>query len=237
MADFQISSALTLHLADCQRQQIQAPGDETALAISSFVQDTTSAALAATGKDEQSTEVDVAVRAQSDPTEQDAIVSVAEALAKVNAPACSVRHCCCSCHLTGNIFGRFWGLEYTPLSVLLRKCNNEWCTSRRVRCNIRLAFSKYGIPWAVTAGLDFISEAGGCAIRPALQMQKIVNYTSPGFEILWLCKNFQISLSEARMKFTELYRSDPSLKHHVNPAGKSYTQVEFLTSFEGPTSS
>ena len=225
------SFSRALHLSQCHRQQIQSSRDETALSVSSPVQESTSVALVATDNDGQSTKVDIDSGTESDPAEQSTAISLAGAFSRVNAPACSVRHCCCSCHLTGNISARFWGLEYTPLSVLLRKCDNERCTSRHLRYNLRLALSKYGIPWAVAAGLDFLFEAGGYSIRPALRMERIVTYTSPGFETLWRCQNSLISSSQARTTFVKLYRSDPSLERHVNPAGKSYIQVTLLDIF------
>ncbi|KAL7622449.1 hypothetical protein AAE478_007954 [Parahypoxylon ruwenzoriense] len=135
---------------------------------------------------------------------------------------CGTRHCNCSCHLTKKVSGRFWSLDYTPLSIFFSRHNTRQCDSSRLRLILRLALSRYGIPKAVVLGLDLVSAVGGFSLQPGLKVQSIVNYTSPGFETLWRCKNGIMSLENACMKFTELYRTDPTLKDHRNPSGNSY---------------
>lgn len=138
---------------------------------------------------------------------------------------CGQRHCDCSCHLTGKKSGRFWFLEYTPLSILLQKPENGRCGSSRFCLNFRLALSNYGIPFAIVAGLNITADAIGFDLQPALRAERIVKYTSPGFEILHRLEARNISLEEAQTKFVELYRSDTSLRDHRDPSGKSYLQV------------
>ena len=65
--------------------------------------------------------------------------------------------------------------------------------------------------------------------RPAFEVERIVPYTSPGFETLWRCKEQLITIEEARDKLVDLYRSDPTFKNHVNPGGESYIEVGLLT--------
>ncbi|BCS21477.1 ankyrin repeat domain-containing protein [Aspergillus puulaauensis] len=126
---------------------------------------------------------------------------------------CSVKHCHCSCHVTGASSGRFWGFEYTPFSTFWRYCDNAQCSARRYRWSLRIALTQYGIPLTVITGLELVS--GG------------VKYTSPGFETLKRFHEGLLDVSEAKRRFLELYRADPSLKHHVNPAGRDYMQGLF----------
>jgi hypothetical protein len=142
-----------------------------------------------------------------------------------NRHRCGQRHCDCLCHLTERKSGRFWFLEYTPLSVLLKKPENGRCGSSQFSLNFRLALSNYGIPLAIVAGLNITADAIGFTLRPALRTERIVKYTSPGFETLSRLENCNISFGEAQTKFVELYRSDPSFIYHRDPSGQNYLQV------------
>jgi hypothetical protein len=127
--------------------------------------------------------------------------------------------------MTGKKSGRFWFLEYTPLSTFLQNRENGRCGSRQFCLNFRLAFSNYGIPYAIVAGLNFKIDTIGFDLHPTLRTERVVKYTSPVLETLYRLKHCLISLEDAQTKFVELYRSDPSLKHHRDPSGQSYLQV------------
>ncbi|KAL3444406.1 hypothetical protein BJX65DRAFT_173999 [Aspergillus insuetus] len=98
---------------------------------------------------------------------------------------CAVKHCHCSCPLTHTSSRRFWGFEYTPLSIVLRRCDYSRCTGRRYRWNLRLFLTRYGLPVSVLAGLEFVSAASTYSSWPALTAQGVVKYISPWFEALW----------------------------------------------------
>lgn len=162
-------------------------------------------------------------------------VCVSSRDSKLKRASCGLQHCHCSCHLTETIVGRYWGIQYTPLSVLFGKCDNKECTSRRPLWKLRFALSKYRIPmskyripWAFIMGIEWVSGNGKYTLRPALSLERVVKYTSPGFEILWKCQNHEISLPEAEESFLKLFKSDPSLKTHVNPGGNGYVRVSSL---------
>lgn len=138
---------------------------------------------------------------------------------------CAVKHCHCSCHLAKRSSGTLWALEYTPLSMFSRACNNPGCTATRYRWSLQFALTKYGIPLRIQAALEFIAGSGRYALRPALVIERVVRYTSPGFEALWLFQQGLISLSETKEKFRELNKIDPSLKQHTHPGGRNYVQV------------
>jgi hypothetical protein len=78
---------------------------------------------------------------------------------------------------------------------------------------------------SVIAGVEFISAAGTYSLRPALTTQGVVKYTSPGFHTLWLFERNILSLEEAKEKLLGLWKVDPSMRYHLNPAGRSYIEV------------
>ncbi len=89
---------------------------------------------------------------------------------------------------------------------------------------LRLALSMYGLPIALSAGIDFRSDQRGFSIQPALRAEWIVKYTSPGFETIWRLENKLITLAEARTRFIDLYHSYKSLDQR-DPAGNTYIHV------------
>jgi hypothetical protein len=138
---------------------------------------------------------------------------------------CAGLQCHCSCHFTKQISSRFWYIHYSPLADMLRKCDTATCTARRHRLHFRAAFSQLGIPWAVTLGVDLTQEVGKFRLDPALQLQRVVKYTSPGFEILWKLSEEELGWDDARTQFTELYRRDPTFCSQVDPSGQGYLEV------------
>ncbi|KAL4893772.1 hypothetical protein BDV59DRAFT_23774 [Aspergillus ambiguus] len=137
---------------------------------------------------------------------------------------CTVKHCHCSCHLTQSCSSRLWVLEYTPLSIFSGACSNQQCTATRYRWGLQFALTRYGIPFKIQTALEFVSGGGKYALRPALSIERVVKYTSPGFETLWRYQRGLMSLSKTKERFRELQKCDPSLKHHVHPGGRSYVQ-------------
>ncbi|EGY14289.1 uncharacterized protein VDAG_05453 [Verticillium dahliae VdLs.17] len=96
---------------------------------------------------------------------------------------------------------RFWAFEYTPLSIYLSDCDDDLCNSRRMRLGFRVAFSQYGIPFAVLMGFEAISEAGMRTLQPTLRTQQVVKYASPGFKILWLATQDSLMLTKLKSNF------------------------------------
>lgn len=143
---------------------------------------------------------------------------------KPTSNSCGAQKYGCSCHLTG-VSGRFWFLQYTPLSSFIRKPNDKAPGCSCMSLRLRMALSRFGLPYAIVAGIGFMVDGSGLELRPALRAEKIINYTSPGFETIWRLGNGLISLSEACERFIELHRSNGSLRYDKDPSGKSYIQV------------
>jgi hypothetical protein len=74
-------------------------------------------------------------------------------------------------------------------------------------------------------------EIGKFALRPALQLQRVVKYTSPGFEILWKLSESILGWDDAETQFRELYQTDPTFCSQVDPSGHGYLEVGSLFSF------
>jgi hypothetical protein len=143
---------------------------------------------------------------------------------------CAERYCSCSCHHTVRTTRRFWSLEYTPLDVFRQTCDNKSCNATKYGGTFSVALSQLGIRWSAIIQFHILAAPGKFLFRPAFEMERIVPYTSPGFETLWRCEQDLITVEEARDSLIDLYRSDPTFKNHVNPAGKSYIEVRLLIS-------
>jgi hypothetical protein len=79
--------------------------------------------------------------------------------------------------------------------------------------------------WAVILGVDLTLEVGKFTLWPALQLQRVVKYTSPGFEILWKFSWELLGWDDAAAQFRELYRMDPTFCSQVDPSGRGYLEV------------
>ena len=143
---------------------------------------------------------------------------------------CTNRNCQCRCHTEGSVGGRFWGLQYTPLSMVLADCNDPRCDSRQYTTSFRTALSQFGLKWAVTAVAGIRSGGGSYSLDISLRPQHIVRYTSDGFLLLFNIMKKLIPLDQGISSFWTLYQSDPSLIHHVNPGGLGYIEVRMLRS-------
>ncbi|KAL4976301.1 hypothetical protein BDW66DRAFT_159847 [Aspergillus desertorum] len=129
---------------------------------------------------------------------------------------------------------RFWAFEYTSPTTFFEKCSNTKCTASRYRWSLQFALSRYGIPFMVNAAVEFITGAGKYSLRPGLSIERVVKYTSPGFETLRRFQRGLLKLSEVQETFRELRRCDPSLNRHIHPGGRNYVQ-ELL--YYGPNGS
>lgn len=142
---------------------------------------------------------------------------------------CAERHCSCCCHRTAKTAGRFWAFKYTPLDVFRQTCNNKSCNVTKYGGTFSFALSPLGIWWSAIIQFHVLAAQGKFSLRPAFEVERIVPYTSPGFETLWRCENNLITFEEARDRLIDLYRSDPTFKNHVNPGGKSYIEVRLFS--------
>ncbi|KAK1976778.1 hypothetical protein LZ30DRAFT_602800 [Colletotrichum cereale] len=139
--------------------------------------------------------------------------------------SCLSRSCSCSCHRTERTSRRFWALEYTPPAVFRQTCDVPSCNAAKYGGTFRIALSQLGVRWAAAIQFYILAESGKFSMRPCFEMERIVSYTFPGFELIWRCKDGFIGFEEARNGLLELKRTDPTFPAHVNPDGKSHIEV------------
>ncbi|KAK0379644.1 hypothetical protein CLIM01_02971 [Colletotrichum limetticola] len=185
--------------------------------------------LPPTGDPPEESASELALASASDlsqsPTASVGIVPRREKLRAKHRGNCLLRPCSCVCHRTNRTTHRFWALEYTPWGTFQQSCDLETCNTTKYGASVRLAFSQFGIRWAAMLEVYAITSAGRFSFRPNLEVEQIVPYTSPGFEIIWRCTTYSIGFEEASESLRQLYRADPQgFRRHVNPGGKSYIE-------------
>lgn len=144
---------------------------------------------------------------------------------------CLDRTCYCSCHQTASISSRFWALEFSPLNAWNSQCDQPFCTGPSYGIRLALSFSNFGIPWSSIMSLQVATALGKVHIRPSLELQRTVKYTSPGFAVIWGLERDLITFEEACNELRKLAREDPSFRTHVNPSGESYIEVGLFQCF------
>lgn len=148
----------------------------------------------------------------------------------IPSQGCSYKKCRCRCHTVGSSGGRFWGFQYTPLSMILADCDYPRCNARQYHVSFRIALSQFGLKWAVTATAAMRSGGGSYSLDLSLRPQHIVRFTSDGFLLLFNILQGLVSLDDGMEGFKALYKNDPSLIDHVNPAGRGYIEVRLPSS-------
>ncbi|KAI7759836.1 hypothetical protein LZL87_009159 [Fusarium oxysporum] len=118
----------------------------------------------------------------------------------------------------------FWALEYTPLAIFRQTCDKKSCNVVKYGGTFRFALSQLGIRWATVVQLYIVTTSGRYSLRPSIEVERVVPYTSPGFEILWKLRNRMISFEDGREELVHLRRTDPTFPNHVDPSGKSYIE-------------
>nr|RBQ95911.1 hypothetical protein FVER53263_08453 [Fusarium verticillioides] len=147
---------------------------------------------------------------------------------------CISRCCSCICHKTERTSGYFWALEYTLLPIFRRTCNRKSCNVAKYGGTFRLALSQLGIKRAAIIQLYIVTTPGKYSIRPAINFEEVVPYTSPGFVILWKLRHLMISFEDGREQLVNLYKTDRIRPDHVDPSGKSYIENLVMTPVGSP---
>lgn len=144
-----------------------------------------------------------------------------------NQGNCLSRACSCRCHRTVRAAGRLWSFEYALPGFSSQTCDKSTCNTTRSGGAFRISLSKLGFQVLLNLQLHILTEAdsGTRSLRPGLTIQSTVPYTSTGFEIIWRCRYDMMTFQDAEKLFLDFYRTDKSLKGHVNPGGKSYIEV------------
>ncbi|EGU72957.1 hypothetical protein FOXB_16545 [Fusarium oxysporum f. sp. conglutinans Fo5176] len=99
---------------------------------------------------------------------------------------------------------------------------------------IIFALSQLGIRWATVVQFYIVTTSGRYSLRPSIEVERVMPYTSPGFEILWKLRNRMISFEDGREELIHLRRTDPTFPDHVDPSGKSYIENLLMAPARSP---
>lgn len=116
-------------------------------------------------------------------------------------------------------------MQYTPIEAFRQTCDNEACTGTSYGVSVRLALSNLGMRWATVVQFHIFAATGTFLLRPSLQVEPVVPYSSPGFEVLTKLDLGRISFNRAKRELLRIYHNDSSFVRHVNPAGVSYLEA------------
>lgn len=137
---------------------------------------------------------------------------------------CAINKCYCSCHETASISGSFWSIRLPLPSSLLRACNRASCSNYK-RASLWISLRQIGIPYAVIASLDMLWSSQTTFISPTLQVQRVVSWYSPTFEVLRDLRWDRIGWYDGREKITSLFDSGQASPLDVLPDGMSLAEV------------
>lgn len=145
--------------------------------------------------------------------------------------ACSTKGCVCSCHKMLIKSGRFWSYKLPSIPELFATCDRASCSNKFLKTHLQFSLSRFGILRLVNLQMGFSWGEGGLSMSLMLRPSRIVNYTSPGFVVLWKCRTGQISFSEARTELMELFREGRASPDDVDPSGATWLEVSEIQHF------
>ncbi|KAF5652102.1 nacht and ankyrin domain protein [Fusarium sp. NRRL 25303] len=128
----------------------------------------------------------------------------------------------------------FWALEYTLPPIFRQTCDRKSCNVVKYGGTFRFALSQLGIQRAAIIQLYIVTTSGRYSLRPIIDFERIVPYTSPGFVILWKLRNLMISFEKGREQLVHLHRTDSTFPNHVDPSGKSYIENLLMAPARSP---
>ena len=75
------------------------------------------------------------------------------------------------------------------------------------------------------------TTGGRVSLHPALEVERVVPYTSRGFDLIRMFHQCEMLVEEVMDEFLVLAQGDPTFKRHVDPAGRTYLEVIILPSY------
>lgn len=115
------------------------------------------------------------------------------------------------------------GSKSAPADGVSRKTSKTLASyykdKKRYQFSSFLPFSRLGIFWALQASLDISWGSYGFSVSPGLRMQRLVKYTSPGFEVLWKFQTDILDVQSACEALYDLFSTGAASPQDVNPSG------------------
>lgn len=138
---------------------------------------------------------------------------------------CRLKRCCCACHETVSIQGRFWPTKLSSSLWLWKSCNKSTCRNAR-GASILVSLTQIGIPLAFCVGLEFMIGSRESYIHPFLNLPPVVRRTSPGFKLLWELQTGQrADWNRAKEDLLELFQTGKASPKDVDPDGETWLEV------------
>lgn len=96
---------------------------------------------------------------------------------------------------------------------------------RKRRFSTSLSFAQLGLLWRLQTSIIISWGSSGYSIAPELQLERLVKFTSPGFEILWSCEEGYIRWSTAEKELEKLFRLGEASPLDTDTMGVTWIEV------------
>ena len=138
---------------------------------------------------------------------------------------CDKRRCQCQCHAVAIRSGRFWSTKFPSIATLWGSCNRADCENRQHFFSFRVSLTPLGIKRAAIFVTSLSLEPKRFFISPSLSTDRTVDFTAPGFVLLWKYQTRQIHFKAFRKYIVQSIQSGNSHINDVDPAGRGWLEV------------
>lgn len=97
--------------------------------------------------------------------------------------------------------------------------------SRKRRFSTSFSLAQLGLLWRLQTSIIISWGSGAYSIAPELQLERLVKFTSPGFEILWSCEQGYIRWSTAEKELEKLFRMGQASPLDTDTRGRIWIEV------------
>lgn len=96
---------------------------------------------------------------------------------------------------------------------------------RKRRFSTSFSFAQLGLLWRLQTSITMWWGNGAYSIAPVLQLERLVKFTSPGFQILWSCEQGYICWSTAEKELERLFRMGQASPLDTDTRGRTWIEV------------
>lgn len=96
---------------------------------------------------------------------------------------------------------------------------------RKRRFSTSFSLAQLGLLWRLQTSIIISWGSGAYSIAPELQLERLVKFTSPGFEILWSCEQGYIRWSTAEKELEKLFRMGQASPLDTDTRGRIWIEV------------
>jgi hypothetical protein len=114
--------------------------------------------------------------------------------------------------------------DSTP-EVASKSLANYFKRNKQRRISYFMGLARFGLLWAVQADLDLSWGNYGFSISPSLHFQQLVKNTSPGFYLVFKCKEEQLDIQTSCSDLFRLFQTGTVSPWDIFPDGMSWLEV------------